>query len=203
MLARRDPTREGFNHELRRTHSGLDALGRLWDVRSGRSAMVLDGHAREILSLSFAPNGYQVATSSGDDTVRIWDLRQLRCRNILPVGKSSVSEVCWFKSDSERKAHFSRMRNVAEPTGTIEGEAPQEEDGEGKMDMNGTYLVTAGYDGLVKLWSADDFQLLRVLDSGSGLPGTADKVMSVDVDPEGETIVSGHYGKTFKVSARA
>ncbi|PWN40903.1 WD40 repeat-like protein [Ceraceosorus guamensis] len=179
---------------------GLDALGRLWDVRSGRSAMVLDGHAREILSLSFAPNGYQVATSSGDDTVRIWDLRQLRCRNILPVGKSSVSEVCWYKSDLERKSHFGRMRDLAgAKSASDDSSSMKEEDGEMRMDTSGSYLVTAGYDGLVKLWSADDFQLLRVLDSGSGVPGTADKVMSVDVDSEGQSIVSGHYGKTFKI----
>lgn len=38
-------------------YSGFDAIGRVWDVRTGRTAMVLDGHIREILSLDFAPNG--------------------------------------------------------------------------------------------------------------------------------------------------
>lgn len=38
-------------------YSGFDAIGRVWDVRTGRTAMILDGHIREILSLDFAPNG--------------------------------------------------------------------------------------------------------------------------------------------------
>ncbi len=37
--------------------SGLDAIARAWDLRTGRTAMVLDGHVREVLALDFAPNG--------------------------------------------------------------------------------------------------------------------------------------------------
>lgn len=37
--------------------SGFDAIGRVWDIRTGRTAMVLDGHVKEILTLDFAPNG--------------------------------------------------------------------------------------------------------------------------------------------------
>ena len=39
------------------TCSGFDAIGRVWDIRTGRTAMVLDGHVKEILSMDFAPNG--------------------------------------------------------------------------------------------------------------------------------------------------
>jgi WD40 repeat protein len=36
---------------------GLDAIGRVWDLRSGKTAMVLDGHVRDILAIDFSPNG--------------------------------------------------------------------------------------------------------------------------------------------------
>lgn len=36
---------------------GLDAIGRVWDLRSGRTAMVLDGHVKDILAIDFSPNG--------------------------------------------------------------------------------------------------------------------------------------------------
>jgi WD40 repeat protein len=39
------------------TNSGLDAIGRVWDLRSGRTAMVLDGHVKDILAIDFSPNG--------------------------------------------------------------------------------------------------------------------------------------------------
>eukprot|EP00951_Prasinocladus_malaysianus_P047961 scaffold653122_cov60-Prasinocladus_malaysianus.AAC.1 len=41
---------------------GLDAIGRLWDLRTGRSIHVMKGHAKGILSCAFHPNGYQVVT---------------------------------------------------------------------------------------------------------------------------------------------
>jgi U4/U6 small nuclear ribonucleoprotein PRP4 len=37
--------------------SGLDAIGRVWDLRSGKTAMVLDGHTQDILAIDFSPNG--------------------------------------------------------------------------------------------------------------------------------------------------
>jgi len=36
---------------------GLDAIARVWDLRSGRTALVLSGHSRDILSIDFSPNG--------------------------------------------------------------------------------------------------------------------------------------------------
>lgn len=38
--------------------SGLDAIGRVWDLRTGRTAMVLDGHVQAIFAISFSPNGF-------------------------------------------------------------------------------------------------------------------------------------------------
>ena len=40
--------------------SGLDAIGRVWDLRTGRTAMVLDGHVEGILTMAFSPNGYEL-----------------------------------------------------------------------------------------------------------------------------------------------
>lgn len=151
---------------------GLDAIGRVWDCRTGRSAMVLDGHAREILSVAFAPNAYQVATASGDDTVRIWDLRQLRSLYTIPAHRSSVADVRFFFDG-------------AECTWAAGDDAP--------VRRSGMYLATAGYDGLVKLWSADDWQLLATL------AGDAGKVMSVDISSDGRYLASGEWARTFKL----
>ena len=157
---------------------GLDAIGRVWDMRTGRTAMVLDGHAKEILSIDFAPNGYQLATASGDDTVRIWDMRALKSIYTIPAHKSSVSDVRFFRSLPHRKQPFQLE--------TAEGE-------EQNISRNGLYLATSGYDGMVRVWSADDWQLLRTLSGDGG------RVMSVDVSSDGEMLVSGEWGRTFKL----
>lgn len=154
---------------------GLDAIGRVWDCRTGRTAMVLDGHAKEILSIDFAPNGYQLATASGDDTVRIWDMRALKSIYTIPAHKSSVSDVRFFRSLSHRKHFF------------------EEEGEEGGLGGNGLYLATSGYDGMVRIWSADDWQLVKSLEGDGG------RVMSVDIASEGGMMVSGEWGRTFKL----
>ncbi len=159
---------------------GLDAIGRVWDMRTGRTAMVLDGHAKEILSVDFAPNGYQLATASGDDTVRIWDMRALKSIYTIPAHKSSVSDVRFFRSLPYRKQLAGQ---------DADGTSEQEE----VISRNGLYLATSGYDGMVRVWSADDWQLLRTLSGDGG------RVMSVDVSSNGEMLVSGEWGRTFKL----
>jgi len=37
--------------------SGLDAFGRVWDLRTGPCIMFLEGHLKEIYGLNFSPNG--------------------------------------------------------------------------------------------------------------------------------------------------
>lgn len=155
---------------------GLDAIGRVWDTRTGRTAMVLDGHAREILGLAFAPNGYQLVSTSGDDTARVWDLRMLRSLYTIPAHHSSVADVRFFRA--------------------AESSLPSmDEDGSDthSLSRSGLYFATAGYDGLVKIWSADDWQLVK------SLRGDAGKVMSVDISSDGQYVASGEWARTFKL----
>ena len=37
--------------------SGLDASGRVWDLRSGKCILMLDGHLKNVLAIDFSPNG--------------------------------------------------------------------------------------------------------------------------------------------------
>ena len=60
---------------------------------------------------------------------------------------------------------------------------------------SGLYLASAGYDGLVKLWSADDWQLLRTLPTDGG------KVMSVDLSSDSKLLASGTYNRNFQIFA--
>lgn len=59
----------------------------------------------------------------------------------------------------------------------------------------GMYLVSSGYDGMVKIWSADDWQLAKTLSTDAG------KVMSVDIAPGGAYIISGSWNRSFQLFA--
>ncbi len=60
---------------------------------------------------------------------------------------------------------------------------------------SGLFFASSGYDGLVKIWSADDWQLLRTLTTDAG------KVMSVDISSDGDMIASGTYNRNFQLYA--
>jgi U4/U6 small nuclear ribonucleoprotein PRP4 len=176
---------------------GLDALGRLWDLRTGRTAMILDGHAREILSIDFNSNGFVLATASGDDFVKIWDLRQLKNTYSIPAHTSSCSDVRFFRSLDEASGESkdggvmdSVMEEDVKPA--TNGYGPKKDLGV-PLPKSSSYLATSGYDGLVKIWSSDDWQLLR------SLSGDAGKVMSVDISSDGQYLASGEWARTFKL----
>ncbi|OCF59132.1 U4/U6 small nuclear ribonucleoprotein PRP4 [Kwoniella mangroviensis CBS 10435] len=199
---------------------GFDAIGRVWDTRTGRTAMVLDGHVKEILAMDFAPNGYQVATGSGDDTVRIWDLRALKTQYIIPAHKSSVSDVRFFRSQGEIDSIAINGElplsgdvkgGITDNTMVIDQDQSNDNDIEVKeedvkptlngltgdqkreegLNKSGLFLITSGFDCNVRIWSADEWNMIK------NLPTDAGKVMSVDISSNGKFIASASYSRSF------
>lgn len=167
--------------------------------------MVLDGHVGAIFSIAFSPNGYQIATGSADDTVRIWDMRSLKALYTIPAHLSNVSDVRFFRGDEALPSSMipqggdTEMKDSSNDTPTPSetkpaGANPITPEEEWKY-RSGLYLASAGYDGFVKIWSADDWQLLRTLPTDGG------KVMSVDLSSDGKLLASGTYNRNFQMFA--
>ncbi|KAI0322773.1 U4/U6 snRNP-specific spliceosomal protein [Amylostereum chailletii] len=189
---------------------GLDAIGRVWDLRTGRTAMVLDGHVEGILSLAFSPIGYQIASGAADDTIRIWDMRSLKALYTIPAHLNNVSDVRFFHSDGTIPAHVAQRHPTSDAMEVSEaspthghskegspGKSAQEQEHE-KIAQEwkyrpGLYMASAGYDGVVKLWSADDWQLLATLQTDGS------KVMSVDLSSDSKMLASGTYNRNFQL----
>ncbi|GAA99356.1 hypothetical protein E5Q_06051 [Mixia osmundae IAM 14324] len=191
---------------------GLDAIGRVWDTRSGKTAMVLDGHVRDILAINWAPNGHQIATGSNDDTVRIWDIRSLRSIYTIPAHKSAISDVKFFHSTVPSFPMTIKTDEPAKPNGHANGngkemDAIKKEEDDGERDrkmlieqdevreiveppLSGVFLASGAYDGFVRIWSADDWQLIKAVSSESG-----GKVMSIDLSGDGKYLASGEYNR--------
>ena len=84
--------------------SGLDSCGRVWDLRTGRCLMLLDGHLQSVLAMDFSPNGYHVATGGNDNAIRLWDLRKQSCVYTIPAHTNLVSHVK-FQSELNMATH--------------------------------------------------------------------------------------------------
>jgi len=50
---------------------------RIWDIRKGEEAVALEGHSGAMSSITFSGNGYIIASTGNDNTVKLWDLRKM------------------------------------------------------------------------------------------------------------------------------
>jgi len=74
---------------------------RVWDTRTGRSLMALEGHNREVLCCSFgkdSQSSHIIATGGSDNTIKLWDLRIRKCMYTIPVHKRHVVDVSFNKT---------------------------------------------------------------------------------------------------------
>lgn len=75
----------------------MDSFGRVWDLRTGRCVMFLEGHLSAVFGVDFSPNGFQIATASQDDTCKIWDLRRRQPVYTIPAHTNLVADVKYQK----------------------------------------------------------------------------------------------------------
>ncbi|CAK7237911.1 hypothetical protein SBRCBS47491_010203 [Sporothrix bragantina] len=166
--------------------AGLDSIGRIWDLRSGRTAMILDGpldgHIKPIYGLDWAADGHRLLTASADGWIKCWDIRKVQRTGGIGAHTSTVSDVRWFKGMDDGLL------------GTPPGVDP--ETGIQQPKTSGTFFVSSGFDQKIQVYSADDWALVQTLNGHTG------PVSSVDISRDGMWIVSGGHDKTVKLWGR-
>ncbi|CAJ0845580.1 21270_t:CDS:2 [Entrophospora sp. SA101] len=165
--------------------ASFDYSWRLWDVETTEELLLQEGHAREVYSIRFQCDGALVATGGLDSIGRVWDLRTGRSAMVLEghvkdvlsvdfspngyqlaTGSADNSIRIWdirkLRSVYTIPAHKSLVSDVRFNNGV-------------RPTISGLYLASSGYDGLVNIWSSDDWTLLKSLAGHDG------KVMTVDI----------------------
>jgi U4/U6 small nuclear ribonucleoprotein PRP4 len=97
--------------------------------------MSLRSHVKPIMSLDWSPNGYQMATGSEDNTIRIWDIRASSTIYTIPAHTNVITQVRYWKSNASETASH----------------------------LNGSVLLSSSYDGTCKLWTDGDYKPLQCL----------------------------------------
>lgn len=125
-------------------------------------------------------------------------MRAIKSIYTIPAHVSNVSDVKFFHANDLYFKHVPSdvKMNGVEDGGEPPRESPEKEYASAQEEWryrSGLFFASSGYDGFVKLWSADDWQLLKRLSTDAG------KVMSVDISSDGNMLASGTYNRNFQL----
>lgn len=158
------------------------------------------GHANEVLTVAFSPDGKYLATGSGDATLRLWYLGAPGFAPRILRGHSSAVNTVAFSPDGKLLAAGSgdatiRLWNMAAPNS-----APRVLRGhEGVVlaiafSPDSTQLASGSYDQTIRLWD---------LEAPAAAPrvllGHIGGIAAVAFSPDGKQLASGGYDSTIRL----
>ncbi len=179
--------------------SGQDKDCHLFDRTTGRT-IDLRGHALPVLGVTFRPDGKLLATTSLDNTIRLWDAATGRAAGTLRGHKSGILMLA-FSPDGRRIASGScfdesvvRLWDVAtcqEVVAPLAGHRNEILDV--AFSPDGSRLVSASRDQTARLWDAASGKLLKEL-----LGHTGD-VNRAAFSPNGQRLATASADQTVRL----
>ena len=154
----------------------------------------VSGHTDNVFSLAFKPNSYLLASGSGDDTIRIWDVGNNNGRHVrtLRGHTDTVWSVAWSpdgrtlasaSSDGTVRLwnpnngiNFAVLRGHTESVYCV------------AWSPDGRILASGSSDDTIRLWNPDTHGIRRVL------RGHSSGIVSLVFHPDGQTLASGGGG---------
>jgi WD40 repeat protein/serine/threonine protein kinase len=182
--------------------AGYDIL--LHEVASGRPVAALKGHTFDAYALTFSPDGKLLASTSLDQTVRLWDVASGR-EVITLAGHSGGTRSVAFSPDGKRLATGSNDRTVKiweVPAGrelaTLRGHLGPVSSV--AFSPDGTLLASTG-DWTVRQWRAASQQEVaaRLPRTDLGPAGSQLGKPSEEVKKAGEQYSDINFGVSFKL----
>ncbi|EKG14302.1 hypothetical protein MPH_08482 [Macrophomina phaseolina MS6] len=135
-----------------------DATLRTWDLATGASTATLAGHDKSVASLAL--RGDVAVSGSDDGLVRIWSLSGQSCLAACPGHTAEVRAVA-IADDGSRIFSGSRDGHVRvwDPTGACIAVLQGHSSLVSHVRVHRDFLVTAGADGQIRVWSAKSLLL--------------------------------------------
>lgn len=164
---------------------GRDRAVHLWDVGTGGSIKVLEGHKNQLCAVAFSPDGNWLASGDVQSTIRIWDVAARK--ELLAIDNKSGTEALAlaFAPDAKTLAcagawNDSSFLPKAGTTLKING---KEIKVEGNFNIQGVEMSRKeGY--FVLLWDVQTGKEIR------RFGGLRDKVRSVAFSPDGKVLAA-------------
>jgi WD40 repeat protein/DNA-binding SARP family transcriptional activator len=155
------------------------------DIRSGRETFSGE-HDYDVISFAFSPDGRYIAAGGRSATVQVWDLESGQSQQALAVGAtiSPQVEAIAYSPDGTRLAVGDIMFDVV--TGQQQFWLRGHTQGILHLAFNadGTRLITASYDGTVKVWDITPAHELFARSAHGGM------VYDVAYSPDGRLLAT-------------
>ncbi|KAH9641549.1 hypothetical protein HF086_002236 [Spodoptera exigua] len=157
----------------------------------------LKGHRNGITALYFSPNEQQIASSSLDNSVLLWDLRGTMRSYRFQGHDEAVMDVT-FSPSGKFMASASRDKTVRLWVPTVTGstgmfKAHSQTVRSVQFSPDGTKIVTASDDKIVKLWSTDKHKFI------ASYVGHTNWVRCARISSDGSVIASCSDDKSTKL----
>ncbi len=180
---------------------GLGAI-RIFDFKSGRLLYLLKKHSSVIHNLTFSKNGKYLASSSGDKSIIIWNVKDnFSLHKELKFYTYPVYGID-FSPDSSTLASASDDKSIAlwdVESGRLLHKNINAHDKDVmsiRFSPDGKYCATGSFDGTVKLWNAKDLSFVETIHQVS-----EDSTEFIAFSPDGRYLAFGgmyqenHQGK--------
>jgi WD40 repeat protein len=157
----------------------------------------LTGHSDSVLSAAYSSDSRYLASGSGDNTIKIWEVAKEKELRTL-TGHSSRSLSVVYSPDSRYLASGS-IDNTIKIWEVATGKELRTLTGHFSgvysvvYSPDGRYLASASADNTIKIWEVATGKELRTL------TGHSDSVWSVAYSPDGRYLASGNYDNTIKI----
>ncbi|KAI3338745.1 hypothetical protein F4824DRAFT_74847 [Ustulina deusta] len=186
---------------LREFSAGLDKVRDdpslymyLWDLSTGKRLHLMNGHVGGVRTLSFSPNGKQLASGSEDGVIQLREPTRGRLLYTL-TGDGPIKALA-FSPDSRRLASLSKTIQLWDPTTGVAQQTLQDHSGRYE------YLLKFSPDGSTLACASGNILLLY--DSVAGtmlhmLEGHSDTICALAFSPNGRQLASASGDGTVRL----
>jgi WD40 repeat protein len=184
---------------------GASNLTRLFDVESGREAQRFDGYSEEVSHLAVSGDGRYLVTGNTQSKARVWGLETWR--NPIHLGKHVSVKKTDLKtmdmpkiqiqepsvSSTQDPAEYLKQLNEQLKKMAAQFQADADEQQCVAISKDGSHVVTAGSDGIARLWDVKSGNEINKFE------GHSDGIVSVAMSDDDRYLVTGSEDKTARL----